>query len=150
MPRINKSFAALCYIALSCGCSRTSETTSSNRFLQCWAFRGGSDGLYDLDFRAIVYPREGVLSYNGTCPELRLQMIFNDTPLPPGFDAFSRANENRFELVGIRGRAIVSVEKQDDPDVMTVAVRRLVRGEVLTENETRRMVEAMALAEESR
>jgi hypothetical protein len=71
-------------------------------------------------------------------------MIFNDTPLPSGFDAFSRANDNPFELIGIRGRAILSVGRQEDPDVMTVTVRRLVRGAVLPEDETRRMVAAMA------
>lgn len=141
MPAIAKLFFTLC-IALLCGCARRAEMTPASRFLQCWESRSSGSNLYEIDFQAIVYPREGVLSYNEACPELRLQMIFNDIPMPTGFDAFSRG-ENRFELVGIQGRAIVSVERQEDPNVMTVGVRRLVRGRVLTDNETRRIAAAM-------
>lgn len=70
-------------------------------------------------------------------------MRFNDTPVPPGFDAFRRANKNRLELIGIRGSAIVSVERQPDRNVMTVSVQRLVRGEVLSDDETRQMLAEM-------
>jgi hypothetical protein len=144
MPKITKMFVTLGYVALLFGCSRTAETASPSSFFQCWNFRGAPGGDYEFDFRAIVYPREGVLSFNESCPELRLRMIFNDTPVPAGFNAFRRADENRFELIGIGGRAIVSVGGQEDPDVMTVTVRRLVRASVLPENETQRMLAAMA------
>jgi hypothetical protein len=136
--------AALCCAASLAGCSHSAQADTSARFFQCWGFRGAGAGQYEVDFQAIVYPRDGVLSYNASCPRLRLQMIFNDTPTPPGFDGFRRADENRFELIGIRGRAIVSVARQEDPDVVTVTVRRLVSGEVLNDDETRRLTAAMA------
>lgn len=141
---MKKPLLALFCAAWFAGCSPPAQADTSSRFFQCWGFRSAGVRQYEVEFKAIVYPREGVLSYNELCPRLRLEMIFNDTPTPAGFDGFRRADENRFELIGIRGRAIVSVVRQEDPDVLTVAVRRLVQGEVLNDEETRRLTADMA------
>lgn len=125
------------------GCSRASQLTQANRFTECWRFQSVSDELYSLDFQAVIFPRSGVVAFNDSCRNLRLNMIYNNTQFPIGFDAFQRADENPTELIGIRGHAIVYMVGQEDPDVLTVRVVRLNRADVLTDHDTARLIAAM-------
>ena len=123
--------------------SSASEATgfvSSEPFRRCWNFQPVSASVGMINFQAIIYPREGVLSYSAACPALTLQLNFNDSPMPEGFDGFERANSRHPEPIGIRGTAVVEIERVDHPGLMIVNVRRLVRGEVLSSSETARLI----------
>jgi hypothetical protein len=71
-------------------------------------------------------------------------MVFNDPPMPAGFDLFVRADEDPLRRLAFRGQAIVSIAGQEDPSVLTVAVRRLITGSTLDERQTQQIVEAMS------
>jgi hypothetical protein len=130
-------------LALLCACSKGTSPAPSAAFLRCWRFQPTSGAVGTIDFEAVIYPREGVLAYNAACPALTLQMIFNDTAMPSGFDAFERANGAHPRLVGIRGTALVMPGRVDHPGLMVVTVRRLIRGEVLSDADTARLLAEM-------
>lgn len=142
MSALGRMFLAQCgALLLICSCARSSESSQYSAFFQCWGFVNTGSRLYELDFEALVYPRGGVISYNTECPELRLDMVFNDTVTPPGFRAIRDDYSMRIQLLGLRGRAVVFVDKEASPNMLTVTVRRLISGDVLADEETRRIWE---------
>jgi len=140
-------FRLLCLLALPLGgCAPAAHSERYERFFQCWQFSALPDRTYRVDFEAVAYPRGGVISYNGACPRLRLDMVFNDIPTPPGFYESLEDHSSRIELAGMRGRAIVSIGEQRDPSVLTVVVTRLVSVVILDKDETERLSAAMEAA----
>ncbi len=114
------------------------QDVSNVDFIRCW---GGDlrDGAAQIRFRALLFPRNGVISSNPNCPQLRLKMEFEVENLPEGFRAFDMARENPFETIGMEGVADIVVESRDGPR-MVVLVRRLVSGRVLSEEDARQVI----------
>jgi hypothetical protein len=123
-------------------CSGTDSGPLDNEaFLRCWEAQPVG-ALRRIRFDAVMYPEAGVVSASRTCAKLRLTMRFGEQ-LPAGFDAVERARQNPFEPLGIRGTAVVSVEKRENAELLIVRVRQLVEGRVLSRPETQRLLREM-------
>jgi hypothetical protein len=131
---------SLCLVLLhSCEKSPGSDLTDE-QFLRCWDGQVVDHSLYRINFEAVIFPRAGVVSHNPSCPELRLKLHFRDASLPPDFDAFERAWQDRYQRIAIRGVALVQVDNRERSDLLSLRVRRLVRGEVLSGPEAARVL----------
>lgn len=123
--------------------SGQAATAYERLFLECWDARPLGNSVYLLRFEAVIFPREGVLASSRRCPNRRLLLEFEDTPLPTGFNAFEHADLDRTRSIGIRGLAQVSIDREDQDHLLVAKVRRLVEGTELSNVERARVVAAM-------
>ena len=114
-------------------CSGASAVSEQD-FLSCWQPVSVAADRFQINVRAVLYPRERVLAANSACPGRRLHLLIQPGAVPEGFTAFE--TEERSAMVGISGTAIVSIDRRETDSLLAVQVHTLRDPAVLSAAET--------------
>lgn len=114
---------------------------SNEQFLDCWQGRAAENGTRLIEFEAVFFPRNGVLSSSSICPELILNMQFRDGQFPEDIVNRDPQSPHFFDERGFKGAAIVSVVSRERPDMLIIRVERLVRRDNLSAAQAQAVVE---------
>jgi hypothetical protein len=118
--------------ACSGGCGQ-----SDKELLQCWT-KGTAElaNANVINFEAVAVPRQGVIAGSPSCPFVRLQFRLSKA-------ARDRYGEmlrgNGLHMTGLRGVAAVVPVRRQSSCVLLVDVNRLIKIDVLSEAETKRI-----------
>jgi hypothetical protein len=110
---------------------------SDKELLQCWTKgTAGPENANIINFEAVAVPRHGVIAGSPSCPFVRLQFRLSKVVRDKYGEMF---RGDGLHITGLRGVAAVVPVRRQSSCVLLADVNRLIKIDVLSEAETKRI-----------